>query len=445
MIKRIPINIIDIRYLASMVLILVASIKKRRSQIENVAIALFIWWLALGWRSTAFVGASIVVNLGLLWMTKLNEYQVTALNILNLYIYKIFGRYIEPEIHSTYDASGVLMILVVKMGYLVKKFDRNLNNVLDYIFFVPGLLAGPCAPYNEFIAKNRMVDIEFPYQDMKRTLVYLAIHGILRTLQLKTEILRPTNSFFRKMVCFYLFNVCGRTRFHFAWNFSHCCFTLYNLPEYLNIDFYKVEFTESVREISLYWNRFISTWVKTLFFIPLKETSVLKAVTVSHLASAALHGINPCYLIFFLSFAMYSKPVSFVNTLLKYKILRQIQMLFFVSYFSIPFYLLDVSELFKVWKSVYFYGHIYFTLLMIWYWACRLLKGPDAVRERPILTTISPTTKSSSSDNEVKSTSIGPRSKSISSGSALKKSATPTSQNGKPKVSDFTTSKEKVE
>lgn len=377
MVEKLLIDKADVRYLSSMGIILFASIKKKRSTLQNTVLALLIWWVAFGSKNTVFLLASVSANIALLWLFRLNEYHFTMLNILNLYMYKIFGKDFEPRIRSTFDVSGVLMILTVKMGYVSKFFDGNLRNVLDYIFFVPGLVTGPTAPYQEFINRDRKIDVAFPRKQALKTFAFLAVHAFLRLFPFKEYILSPDRSAMSKFTFLYLFNLCGRSRFHFAWNFAHCCFILHNLPEYLNIDFYKVELTESVREISAYWNQFISLWLKTLFFNPLKERSIYKAVIVSHLASAALHGINPCYLIFFLSFAMYSKPVSLANDILKLKILKQIQMVFFVSYFSMPFYLLDVKELFAIWKNVYFYGHVYFTFWFFCYWIMKLFKRPN--------------------------------------------------------------------
>ncbi|ELA42375.1 uncharacterized protein VICG_00473 [Vittaforma corneae ATCC 50505] len=381
MIEKLPIDKIDIRYLLSMAIILISSIKKKRTTFQSTVLAILILWIAFGLKNTAFVLVSIAINIILLWIFRLNEYCFTVLNILNLYVYKMLGKSFEPRIRSTFDVSGILMLLTVKMGYISKFFDGNIANILDYIFFIPGLVTGPTAPYREFANRDRKVDVAFPYKQALITLVFLTSHAFLRVFPFKDYILSPDMPVIFKFIFLYLFNLCGRTKFHFAWNFAHCCFILYNLPEYLNIDFCKVEFTESVREISSYWNQFISLWLKTLFFNPLKEKSISKAVIVSHLSSAALHGINPCYLIFFLSFAMYSKPVSFANNILKFKILKQVQMIFFISYFSMPFYLLDVKELFAIWKNVYFYGHVYFTFWFIYYWATKIFRKSKKIKD----------------------------------------------------------------
>lgn len=364
-----------------MAIILVLSIKKRRSTLLNVLLACIVWCIAFGLKNTLFLLVIVGIDILLLWAFKPNEYFFTIFNITILYIYKIFGKSFEPRIRSTFDVSGILMILVVKMGYATKDYDGNVKNLLEYIFFIPGLVSGPAISYSEFITRDRMVEVPFPYYQLFRALAFMIAHAIFRLYPFKDYILSPSASFISKLGSLYLFNLHGRTRFHFAWNFSHCCFILYNLPEYLNIDFYKVEFTSSLGEISAFWNRFISLWLKRLFFEPLKKTSLPKAIIVTHLISAALHGLSPCYLIFFISFSMYRAPVTFANEFLHFKILKQIQMSFFVSYFSVPFYLLDLRELFQVWKSLYFYGHVYFTFLFLCYWSVWLLGKSKKVKK----------------------------------------------------------------
>lgn len=381
MLEKISIDMVDIRYISSIVMVLIASMSKQRSTKINTILAVLIIWVAYGARNTMLLLASIALNIGILWTSRMNEYKFTILNIIILYIYKIFGKLIEPRIKTTFDISGFLMILTVKMGYVAKDFDGNINNVLEYIFFIPGIVTGPTAPYDEFRKRNRMVDIPFPRHQFVKTIVFLMIYFITRSMSLINEVMSDDRTLASKLVYLYLFNIGNRCKFYFAWNFSHCCFILYNLPEYLNIDVYKVEFTESVKEISLNWNKFISLWLRKLFFDPFKSQSIYKAVALSHFVSAALHGINPCYLIFTFSFAMYRRTVLFANDILHYKILIRLQMILFVSYFSMPFYLLDVKELYRIWKSIYFIGHLYFTSWMVIYWGYSLIKTEKKIKK----------------------------------------------------------------
>lgn len=375
MFEKISVDMADIRYMLSIGLILIASINKHRSTKINTTLAILIIWVAYGIRNTILILLSITLNIILLWKFRIDHYKFTILNIFILYLYKIFGKTIDPRIKTTFDISGFLMILTVKMSYIANNFDKNINNVLEYIFFIPGIVTGPTAPYDEFVKRNRSIDIPFPKAQFIKTILFLTGYFITRSIPLKDEVLSDKRSLFSKLGCLYLFNIGNRCKFYFAWNFSHCCFLLYNLPEYLNIDVYKVEFTESVKEISLNWNKFISLWLRRLFFDPFKAESITKAVVLSHFVSAALHGINPCYLIFTFSFAMYRRPVLFANSILGSKFLIRIQMILFVSYFSMPFYLLDLKELYRVWNSIYFIGHLYFSFWLVIYWSYSLFKS----------------------------------------------------------------------
>ncbi|KAM0680285.1 Lysophospholipid acyltransferase [Glugoides intestinalis] len=367
MLEKVSINILDARYLLAIIVTFISSVKKKRTTLINVLLGITIMWIAYGLKNTLFALSAVLANVFLLFVFRMNQYYFTAFNIAILYIYKIFGGYLDPRIKGTFDISGFLMILTVKAGYIAKDFDKNFKNLFEYLFFVPGLLTGPTMPYNEFIKRDRMVSTPFPSIQLAKAIVFLCLYAILRSFPFKEKLFISDCSFPARVGFVYLFNFCRRNKFYFAWNFSDSCFSLYNCPGYLNIDFYRVELTESIREISLNWNKFISLWIKTLFFTPLKEKSIPMAVAVSYSVSAALHGINPCYFIFFLSFALYSKPISYANEILKYTILKRIQMMLFIAYFSLPFNLLGLKELYISWKNLFFYGHVYCTFWLIMY------------------------------------------------------------------------------
>lgn len=367
------VELIEARFPLAQMLAMAASIRKNRSTRANVLVALLILYVSFGLRNTGYLATSVLLNLGLM-RAGMNQYAMTVMNIMNIYVYKVIGPCLEPRIRGTFDITGFLMVLTLKMGYLARDYDGNFSNALDYIFFIPGLLAGPTAPYKIFIERDRSVRVEFPTFPFLKTVAYLGTHLALRSFPFKDGVLNPKNSFVAKLTCLYLFNVANRMRYHFAWNFAHCCFILNNLPEFLNIDFAKVELTESVREISTHWNKFVSAWLKEMFFLPLKGRSVRQAVFVTYMVSAVLHGFNLCYLVFTLSFCIYSHSITKANEVLKYKPLRIIQMAGFVSYFSMPFYLLNLRELYMVWKSVYFYGHIYCTFWLVYLSTLKYLK-----------------------------------------------------------------------
>lgn len=357
----------ELRFVFAMLCILIFSIRGKQSTPLNALSALFILLIAFGARNMIYLLASLFLNIFIIKFIKINTYVLTLLNILNIYLYKGFGHLLEPEIQGTYDITGFLMIMTIKMGYVTKSYDNNLSNCLDYILFIPGLLTGPSISYKVFIEPRESKNIKFPVYKLTITVILGLIHVFLKSFEFKNYILKQSVSFPIKLLYLYLYNFGGRAKYHFSWNFADTCFTLRGFPGYLNIDFARVEFCESVREISSNWNKFVSAWVKELFFIPLKDKSIRMAIFVSHLASAVLHGFNLCYFIFTLSFGLYSQPITKANNLIKYRFLRIIQMVGFVSYFSLPFYLLNLKELYQIWKNLYFFGHIYCTFWLLYF------------------------------------------------------------------------------
>lgn len=90
-----------------------------------------------------FLVSSVILITALLWAIRPEEYYITALNIMNLYVYNIFGVRFDPRIGGTFEISGALMLMVVRMGNATKYFDGNTENILDCIFFIPGIITGP--------------------------------------------------------------------------------------------------------------------------------------------------------------------------------------------------------------------------------------------------------------------------------------------------------------
>lgn len=368
---------IEMRFLLGLASMLIMSMQKIKSWKANSLIAIFIIWITFGLPNSIYFFISVFLNIFLLWKFQPNEYFFTVLNIFILYIYKFIGKYIDPRIGGTFDISGILMIQTVKTSYIAKYFDNSMPNVLNYLLFTPGLVTGPIMPYDVFIKRDTSVKVKFPTKQLLITLGYVIVYSSLKTFPFLDYVLDSKNTFIAKIVYLYLYNICGRTKFHFAWNFAHCCFILRNFPEYLNIDFNSVEIPQSVAEISAGWNKFINIWIKTIFYLPIKPKSTILAIMTSVIVAAFLHGINLGYLIFVASFSIYRSPISRANKFLRLKTLKQIQMIFFIMYFSMPFYLLNVFSLLRLWRSVYFFGHIYFSFWFLVYWFEKLFMKPS--------------------------------------------------------------------
>jgi len=411
------VSFIEMRFVLASFLMLVFSLKRVRSPLINVFLVSAILLLAYGLNNLIILLSLFSLNIVLIYSAShlLNEYSFIMLNLALLYCYKMFGKYLEPRIASTFDISGCIMILTIKMTYLrrdirvvaeegtgkstgnevnskhtdgsfsyLKIFfsSRSLrgtkypafSDFIRYLFFIPSLLSGPAPSFASFVKVNTTAKTPFPFRHFALTMLCMLLYGVFKSVPFIGYILDPKSSFAAKIIAVHTYNIISRMKFHFIWNLAHCCFLLNNIPDLLNIDFYKVECTESVREISANWNRFVSNWVKEFFFVQLKNHSMKSAVIVAHLASAILHGVNTCYLLFTLSFGIFSPVITRVNLLIPFKIARQLQMVFFVSYFSMPFYLLDINELYRVWKALYFYGHVYCGSLMIIFGAIDVIK-----------------------------------------------------------------------
>ncbi|KAI5151296.1 lysophospholipid acyltransferase [Enteropsectra breve] len=391
-------TIYELRFLGACLLMFAGSIKRPNCSIGNILISCAVLLVAFGLKHCAFISLVVILNLALIKIFQ-NEYAYIALNMGFLYLYKIFGKRVVSDIHGTFDISGFLMVLIVKMSYLASEYreikdsnkmdtDKNTQkverkenaaveeknteltailkkegasymNMLYYIMFLPTLLSGPTTSYKEFLAADKTVKKKILKSDITHTIISFAIFGCFKNVPFKQWIASDKTHAPMRLVYLYLFNLVNRMKFHFIWNFANMCFFLHGIDNMLNINFNKVEFTSSVREISSHWNIFVSRWVKNFFFVPLKPRGTFLAAILSFSASACLHGVNLCYLIFFLSFGVFSGVITKINKHINNPLFARIQMVFFVSFFSLPFYLLDVKELWSIWKALGFYGLYY--------------------------------------------------------------------------------------
>lgn len=359
------IDFLEIRFILALFCIYTISYIKPKSLKIRLLFAVIILYVAYGLKNTSYAIFCVLTNLIFLRCQITNKYIVILSNIASIYLYKIFGIVIDPRIRSTFDITGFLMILTVKMGYICLDYNQNIFDAAEYLLFIPGLVTGPTTNYSIFLKTNRLEQRGVPTFQTFLTLVFGFFYVVLKKIDFLKIIKDKESGLLRRLTSLFLHNFGGRCKFYFAWYFADCCFMMNNLNEFLNISFKNVEFCESVSEISTNWNRFMSVWLKTLFFDPIRKKSKGCAIVCAFFVSAALHGFNLCYFIFTLSFAYFTNVVKRINLSIKYKWIRIIQMIGFVSYFSMPFYLLDLKELYAVWSNFYFYGHVYLLTWML--------------------------------------------------------------------------------
>jgi hypothetical protein len=370
--KLLHINPLEHRFLVALLLTLFVSYRMiDKTRLINVASAVIILHVAFDTLHTTYILASVMLNLLLLRLLALSGYTFTALNFAILYTYKIYGRSFDPRIAGSFDISGVLMLMTIKMCYLGKQFDRKKDTVRDallYLLFVPGLILGPVSTFEEFRKHEYEKPASIPLASFLRSFGFLLAFQVLRTRFPRECLFAENRSLLKRIADLYLFCVGNRIKFYFAWHFSNCCFIFQNFPDLLNVNFGRIELASDFKELAANWNICTNRWLKTCFFEPLRDLSSFWAGITTSSISALWHGINPCYLVMFLSFATSLSVVKRNNALaVRYcpsllSIISRLQMLVFVNYYCVAFFLLSVSDLLRVWKSIYFLGHIFYFL-----------------------------------------------------------------------------------
>lgn len=366
------------RFLAAIILTLIlsATLKKKKGTLHNIC-ACIILYITFGYLQMLYFFIAIFINLNLLIIFRFKEYSLTVINFAILYLFKIFGKDFYPHIQGTCDISGILMLLTIKMSYLGRDFDNKKHTLLDaigYIVFIPGLILGPTTTFIEFIETPVSTEIASPLPTFISSAIFLVLIKITENFFPVSVLYKKNINIGTRLLNLYFYNLGQRFRFYFAWHYSNGCYILQGFNDMLNIKFFRVETATCIKDLSLGWNIKTNKWLKECYFDKIKHRNIFLASFVTFTVSALWHGVKPGYLIMFLSFCFSIPVIKGVNRIILkyasvlYPILSRIQMIFFIMYFSVPFFLLDVSKIYKVWSSVYFYGHIYcaFALYLIY-------------------------------------------------------------------------------
>ncbi|KAM0672752.1 hypothetical protein OCOL_000018 [Ordospora colligata] len=260
------------------------------------------------------------------------------------------------------------------MSYLGKEYKKDKNSIRDalsYVLFIPGLLMGPVPTFESFMKNKYERPKKLFHGAFLKSILFLVFFQIIRINIPKEYITQNLLPLPIRLICLYLFTVGNRLKFYFVWYFSHGCFMFQNFSSLLNIDFFKVELATDVKELSNYWNIYAGVWLKDCFFNPIRAKSTFWASIATTTVSALWHGINPCYLIMFLSITTSNVVVKNNNILIRkfcpsmLWILSRVQMFVITSYFTPSFFLLNLSELISTWKGVYYIGHVFLASSLI--------------------------------------------------------------------------------
>ncbi|ORD97726.1 ALE1 [Hepatospora eriocheir] len=160
---------------------------------------------------------------------------------------------------------------------------------------------------------------------------------------------------------------------------------MFGYEDLLNFDIKKTEAAISVQEITSNWNKFVSKFLKEFIFLKYISYGKFYAILSTFTVSGFFHNYKPSTLLFFLSFPLLGKILDDFNKNFENNLIKRIQTSLFVSYFSVPFLTQSVKETFIVWKSVYFYMHIYIgicgILLLLKFIYLKLTKIKDSEKK----------------------------------------------------------------
>ncbi|KAM0673416.1 Lysophospholipid acyltransferase [Gurleya vavrai] len=263
------------------------------------------------------------------------------------------------------DICAPLMLFTIKFYYLGRDFTNksSLKDALVYLFLVPGILAGPVPSYEDYLKIERVKKVKRGLIQIVHSLVYLLLYSTLRN-RFNYEFIIAQESVITRIFYALVLGYLTRCKYYFAWIFSYGCYLLMGMDNMKNVHPVKAEFCTSIKELQQCWNIFTNAWLKDSVFMHLKKFGFLKASLATFFVSAIWHGTNICYFLMFLTFSL-SVPIlnntnaifyRFLNARIAF-LLCMVQLSLFVSFFMIPFYMLDFSKTYEFWKSLYFYGY----------------------------------------------------------------------------------------
>ncbi|EPR79675.1 putative membrane bound O-acyl transferase [Spraguea lophii 42_110] len=355
-------------YAVSLILTLVFSNLLQYNFNMNFLYSIIILVVAFGLKDTLAYIFIILINLVVMKIFKTNVKRYVF--IINLLLVSICGYYykIYSEKKSQ-DICGPLMVLIIRLYYLSKENIINFKDAINYLFFVPVVLAGPSVPYTQF-KERRNIRKEIGYIKITNSIAFLLIHLSLQhffklenTYKLSSFILSFINAF---IVCFAF-----RCKFYFIWNFASGCCEIAGY-EFNNINAINAETSKSVKDLTSNWNIYTNIWLKESVFDELKWTSNLVASLATFSVSALWHGTNICYFLIFLSLSLAVLPLKNNYKMIKYyfnknvaDIVALITVSSYVTFTMVPFIALDYKVTLKVWRNLYYYGYLYLIISYI--------------------------------------------------------------------------------
>ncbi|ORD94190.1 ALE1 [Enterospora canceri] len=366
-----------VNYSISMLLMLLGSAITARIQ-NKMALAAFnciygaiVIIFAHGFVQLYLIYIIFIVNYICILTRRFRPHLYTAMNILFLFAYeKLYKDVIG--LPSEFDLTGPLFMLVIKSTYASAQYNQNPIDLFNYIFMVPGILAGPAIEYDEFIriqnSQQPKVEANFLLL-IAKSLVGILIYFVLDGLNLTNRIL-SSNSFIIKTGYLFLMSLRKKSSLYAVWTWASACFCLINI-EITNIDVTKVEFTSEPMNLPRYWNSCTNKFLRDFYFKDLLEKGYRKeyAAMMCFIISSCMHSSKMYDFIFFitasLTLTVLNRIFSRIEFIGRSRILRTAIITFIFMYFIVAKATNNTKECFAIWKEMKYVGHVLLVFLYL--------------------------------------------------------------------------------
>ncbi|KCZ75175.1 hypothetical protein H311_03851, partial [Anncaliia algerae PRA109] len=348
------------KYILNMIYVaLTCIISSKVTDFLHVPFTIIFYIINFGEYHTKLYFLQLLVNLVVIMLfhkSKGRTYFLLFINLITFGLIKHFSNLIDLDVKSHNNISIQFMLLVPKMYYISKEVIE-----IRYLFFLPSILAGPVIPLYDFIDRSYF---EYDFKKILLCFIYGSILSLKKFITYEM-LINKDNSFFVSYLLLFCYGFIFRSKYYFIWTFSSFCYSLCGL-KVDNIDLIGVESARSMQEIMRKWNVYVNIWLKESIFDPMKKHGNFLAGFLTCLVSSMWHGFYVAYFLMFLSFSISVAPLKvtrkYYSLILSDTLLKVFDIFItssLVSFFSVPFYFLDVERTMKVWGNVKYYGLFY--------------------------------------------------------------------------------------
>ena len=378
---------------------------------------------------THFAFISIMVYLMLLALPRnkvaLPVLIFSLLCLSSMHIYKIITDYMSWK----QDATSPVMLLVCKLSQLAYSYQDgeiikntperipreskklivdklpSLFEYLSFILFFPSVSIGPSFEYSDYIRYIKLQDefkaIPDPFLSSLRVLGYsiiaiglCVIGDIYFPFTYCTTEEYYQKEFLYKVLFFNIAMVFGRIKFTAAWKFAESAMIASGFGYTIDsngksswnraiaINWAKVEFGDTTKEMIDNWNMSVTTWIRKCVFNrisisgkdPEKPSSLRRSLAqhCSFIFSAFWHGFYPAYYIMFFFFSIHAEvsKMAYVSDFSNFpakgfiKWIAWIMMWEIGNFLGIIFFALDLRLSIRFITSVY--GFPIIQLVLAW-------------------------------------------------------------------------------